>query len=916
MRAVLFPLVLLLALQDAGREARVWVQKLGSDRPEDREEAARKLKSLGDAALPSLREGAAGSDAEIAARAKELIAVLGIRRTLHPRLLETLPGVEERLARGPESVWMDVFLEATREDLENTRRHPAISRPEHLNSVAARALKVADDSVGLRFVLSRAADRRLRGAIPEMIELLSHAAPEIRAGARAALVKLDAREAVGGLVELARDPPFLERDAVAETLREIDPEGAMAALRKHTHDPALNLRVNVLQTLAELGDPKSLAPLAEFAHAKESSLRHGALSGLERFHSPNEAPALEEYLSDSDPDVRLAVLRGLERNKARTEGAILRALEDPDERVRLRAVILAGKWKLAGAVPALRRRLLDAKGPAGAAAVALSRLKATEAIPDLLAAVEKGADSYGALHVLVELKAPGAVPYVIQELGSARVDRRITALKQLAEIGAREAAPAVVPLLADPDGSARQEAARALGRLAAPGTAPALIPLLEKEDVDLAVAAAQALADLSAKEAVPELLKRLENAKPPVRVAAARALGDLGAQEAIPGIVTLFTEEGEGFQEAAILALRSLGIRHAVPSLEKALPKAKNRVFLMLSLADERQPEFLRLVAMLHKDPEVEVRRFAALIFEAWQDPGAIPTLLELRRDPDEETRLAAAIALARLGREEFYPDVLQALDHKDQAFRFRAVRAASLIRSEEASARVARALDDPVREVRVLSVQGLAYINNPISRRALAGVLQHPDAEMRLVAAASLDRVEAPDRVSAALSLLDDARRSIRVAAAKWLCSQGRSEGVNTILDEDWNPGELALDGVRKPELWKRLAQPWARGPYRGTCAGLFEQIARDTGLALEKPAASDLTERLSRPVTLSRPPGLFDFPRHLDTFTLRDALDDALSTVGLRALLEDDRLRLVSADEASRFWKRWRAERERAGK
>jgi hypothetical protein len=76
------------------------IDRLGSDRIEEREAAARALGELGPAVLPHLSLRESDPDPEVRARARHLRLVIGIRGTLGAGLLERFPGIDERLARG------------------------------------------------------------------------------------------------------------------------------------------------------------------------------------------------------------------------------------------------------------------------------------------------------------------------------------------------------------------------------------------------------------------------------------------------------------------------------------------------------------------------------------------------------------------------------------------------------------------------------------------------------------------------------------------------------------------------------------------------------------------------------------------------------------------------------------------------
>ena len=88
-------MALFAAQDDPTKRARELVEKLSSDQVELRDEAVRKLKELGKAAIPELEKAAQGREGEAAARARMILRVFEIRGQLTPTLLRTKPGVED-----------------------------------------------------------------------------------------------------------------------------------------------------------------------------------------------------------------------------------------------------------------------------------------------------------------------------------------------------------------------------------------------------------------------------------------------------------------------------------------------------------------------------------------------------------------------------------------------------------------------------------------------------------------------------------------------------------------------------------------------------------------------------------------------------------------------------------------------------
>src|SRR5258706_1514992 len=106
--------ILFALLQDRNsNETRALIEKLRSEDGVVREEAVRQLKALGAIAAEELRKAVQEKDPEVSARARHLLRVLEIRMKLTVNILETLPGIDERLTTGGEHTWTEVFLEAS-----------------------------------------------------------------------------------------------------------------------------------------------------------------------------------------------------------------------------------------------------------------------------------------------------------------------------------------------------------------------------------------------------------------------------------------------------------------------------------------------------------------------------------------------------------------------------------------------------------------------------------------------------------------------------------------------------------------------------------------------------------------------------------------------------------------------------------
>ena len=134
--------------------------------------------------------------------------------------------------------------------------------------------------------------------------------------------------------------------------------------------------------------------------------------------------------------------------------------------------------------------------------------------------------------------------------------------------------------------------------------------------------AIEALGEVAGEEGIIYFLEAVRDPSPAVRFAACMALGTIEHEEARE-LLRLRLEDGDGsVQVAAVYALHRMG----------------------------DQTHTSLLADKLLRDPEVEVRRNAALVLGELGEGGSIRLLRHAARDKDESVRLQATEAMAALG--------------------------------------------------------------------------------------------------------------------------------------------------------------------------------------------------------------------------------------------------------------------------
>lgn len=357
------------------------VERLRSETIEEREEAYRKLKELGPRARKELEAAAKSPDAELSARAKILLRVIELRESLSPKLLEAVPGVEDRLAQGDDAAWTQVLLDVGGRD--GRARYRLWGRD--LDALAAPALRGARTTREKKAVILLVGEYRLASAAEELSRVAAdvRAEGELRERAVGSLGSIDLKGHFRLILQLLKDPNRSVAGSAAQVL---------------TREYAGFLLPEVLPLLK---DEHAFARQA----AVEAVAQHGGDGGLRQ---------ISPLLKDPDARVRLAVVHAYHTRRAKEQaGGLAAGLKDASPFVRGTTAYVLSDLGARDSAPELEETLRDP--------VAYVRFQAAEALYLL-----DGEDCLGPLLPL--LKDP---------------DRsvRLHVASRLVRIGSREAAP-------------------------------------------------------------------------------------------------------------------------------------------------------------------------------------------------------------------------------------------------------------------------------------------------------------------------------------------------------------------------------------------------------------------------------------------------------------------------------------------
>jgi HEAT repeat protein len=494
-------LVLLGLGQDPAGGAETAIRNLSSEDPAVRETATRQIKAMGMSALPALERASQSPDTESAARSRHLIAAIKVANRLSPNLLNTIPGVEDKLVAGGPQAWTEYFLRAA----EDCRKPPAVSRsrPEDLRSLLPEALQAARDIRGIQEVCNIIVEWDLAVAIPELVRMFRDSEDPASHFATKALRNLGATALIAECRIEIKGKDARRRALAAELLGDSGAKEAIPDLIGASRDPDPNVAVQATLALGALGS-------------------RDAVDGLQKLLS-----SPDELISSKAVD--LLVSLGAQEATPK----LLGLLDHPAGKLCVPAIDGLAELGAKSAVPRLLELLEDVENESVAAhaAGALGKLRATQAVPQLLKSLKRTDTSLVqqyAISALKDLNARDQGAELARLLKDEHPRVRLFGLMALGTLGVSDRVAEIAPLLKDPNSSVRGTAARALAVLKHSSEAKGIAALLNDVDKGVRLEAISSLAELGAPDCLPDLLKFLEDPDRIIRRMTVRAVGKLG----------------------------------------------------------------------------------------------------------------------------------------------------------------------------------------------------------------------------------------------------------------------------------------------------------------------------------------------------------------------------------------------------
>ncbi len=789
--------------EEAGNPLRDLVERLRSDRIDEREAAGRKLVDAGPAALVELRRAARDADPEVAQHAALLIRRITAARLLGPAVFRRLPEAETLLAGSRDHDWTRVFK--TSAELPGIRRASLDALAPRALAGALQALETPDDPGGflrrawgqknnedpiaeLRTVVARAADWDLRSAVPILQAWLRNADPDVRECAVLALGHLDIPGIAPDVFRLLRDEHRGCRSAAALVLGLRGYPDAIPALVCALADSETEVWSSALVALEQL-DPRAAGDEIERGLARDPCPGRGTLIfALERLRL-GKALQRSRLFPDDMADTDLATARILiDRQRPDAVARIVPLLKDARPGVRGAAVTILQDLNAREAVESIRPLLRDpVPDNQYYALVALAELGGPSLLEDILP-IARGGDpqlQHAAIGALGKFGDPRALPDLRRLLEESEEGVRKASVAAMKTLGSPDAAPALLRALEDPEEGVREAATLALLKLSPacafrriarmisegfewslerehvdPDQRPFVLSetrlLLAESDPVLRKAALVFARRLGLKDLLPDLLPLAQDPDPEFRCDALETLAALHRRASLGSLLPRIEDDSAKIRAMAATRAFDLGSRDEVlPFLNRAMAKNGNDEALVSLLARIRTrqdvPRFVE--ALRHDNRDVRVTALESLA--ALRAGASVPAILPLLEDPEDGVRRDAAVALGTLAAPEAIPSLRKALLDPDPEVQVAVLNALAELRATDALPDLERLLDHDDPALRRTAAEVLGRLGAQTAIPRLREMLQDPDYCARQDAARALGRLEAREALPELLGLL-----------------------------------------------------------------------------------------------------------------------------------------------------------------
>ena len=774
----LFLILVAASQEDAGREVREQVARLRADRIEEREDAERALRRIGPPALPVLRAAARDADPDFSRRATRLARIIEVVRLLGPRVLEKIPGAEERIGSSDDRDWTDLFLKA--------HAMPGAA-PAALEVLAPRALAGAgaDPAEDRRLVVGIIAERGLRSVVPGLLSLLSGSDDEAKECAALALGHLRVVEAIPLLRKLLQEPNGSCRAAAVIALGSLGTPDVIPDLARAVTDPSPRVYGWASEALLHVPPAPAIAELIRLLDEKDLPCRGNVAVVLELLRR-DEGGAGPGFSADDIADVERSAIEVLtEPVRPGLAERLVPLLRHPRAVVRRSAVILLSRAEARQAggdvVPLLRDPDVDVRRAAVEAVADLETASAADALLELLRDPDPRLQTRAA-YSLCRLKIVKALPDLLTLLAQGNPETKRWIAWGLGDLVRSEDAPALLRALEDSDGEVREAVVRLLWTVDPVAAVPSIVRTLGEHSRESW--SPNPIDGLRRSEVAASVRKHLEDPEGIVRLGAVRLAVKAGLHEAVAELRRLTDDPDPDLRSEAVQAMSEFLRRRSIPLLVSKLWDDNDSLrgwiawrLLELGAAEQAVPELLRFL------DERGFERPVVDVLTAFHAREAIPALTKLLKKNAPAIRLYALSALVQLQAPPGPDAIRELLEDPDPALRKVAVDAIAAQKLQAAVPDLWACVRTGESELRVAALSALAAIQGAEASRDLMPLLEDDDPLVREAAARTLGRLKERRAIPMLRELLTDHNSSVRQGAARVLGELGSTESVPDLL-------------------------------------------------------------------------------------------------------------------------------------
>lgn len=642
--------------------------------------------------------GTLRSDPQVREHAAVVMAGLGQKTTLQPLLGLVVESEDElrkwmrdQLVHFPPTLVTETLLEMTHGSAK--LKQGAVETLGHLKDPAAlqpliEMLKKARGP--LKEAVIEALVRYDQLVIEPLLEVLAGRVKKEKQAALAVLERLG---------ELPRDSKVKKHLLLAEEEKLMALGGeALGTLTIALQWPDPRHRFMAAKVLGRMKEERAVEPLIGLMEDGDPPVRYAAMEALGNIGATRAMAAMVKALKDHHEEVGRTAAEALGKLGKPGIGNLIEALKSDNTKVRTRA----GRALLAAGDKAIEPlwRTYETGGEVLSKRVAALLRRS----PDL---DEKRRVQLLLAHKEVNelIKLGGAtLPHLMDALGSAQMESRMTARKVLSKMGAEALLP-LMEALSDPDLRVRQEALKTLTSLGRPAV-EGLAATLQSPEARLRRDSAKALGALKHPDGVQPLLEALRDKEKRVAQAAAEALvamdrmgilalGESGSPLGVAPLQILISKDHE-LAPLACQTLAKLGKTSRIP-LEKALE---------------------------HKD--AQIRAAAALALGELALKVSAPALVRTLADDTPEVHEAARASLTRLGQAAI-PALKKALNQREWQVRREAAKALGAMEQTDILPDLVKRLMDSDTEVQLALTQALLNFGTQALPALLNGLEKGP---------------------------------------------------------------------------------------------------------------------------------------------------------------------------------------------